>query len=65
MTVFRRQLHLGHHAMHYLCGIAAVAVIAAIILDAPVLAILGGFFCAVMMVGMVWMMVGMAVKRRH
>ena len=51
--------------MHYLCAVAVVAVIAAVVLDAPVLALLGGLFCAAMMVGMVWMMVGMAARRRR
>jgi hypothetical protein len=32
-------------------------VIAAIVFDALVLAIIGGLFCAAMMIGMVWMMV--------
>jgi len=49
--------------MHYLCGVAVVLVIAAVVLGAPVLALIGGLFCATMMIGMVWMMVGMA--RRH
>ena len=65
MTVFGRHLHIGHHAMHYLCAVAAVLVISAVVLGAPVLALLGGLFCAAMMIGMVWMMFGMAAKRRH
>ena len=65
MNVLGKHLHVGHHAMHYLCAVAVVAVIAAVVLDAPVLALLGGLFCAAMMVGMVWMMVGMAARRRR
>ena len=65
MSVLGKQVHGGHHAMHYLCAAAAVAVIAAIVLDAPVLALVGGLFCAVMMLGMVWMMVGMATRHRR
>ena len=37
MNVLGRHLHIGHHAMHYLCAVAVVAVIAAVVLDAPVL----------------------------
>lgn len=65
MSVFGKHLHVGHHAMHYLCAVAVVAVIAAIVFDAPVLALLGGLFCAAMMIGMVWMMVGMATRDRR
>jgi len=65
MSVLGKHVHVGHHAMHYLCAAAAVAVIAAIVLDAPVLALVGGLFCAVMMLGMVWMMVGMATRHRR
>ena len=65
MNVLGKHLHVGHHAMHYLCAVAVAAVIAAVVLDAPVLALLGGLFCAAMMVGMVWMMVGMAARRRR
>jgi hypothetical protein len=64
MNVAGKHLHVGHHAMHYLCAVAALAVIAAIVFEAPVLALLGGLFCAAMMIGMVWMMVGMARHRR-
>jgi len=65
MSVLGKHVHVGHHAMHYLCAAAAAAVIAAIVLDAPVLALVGGLFCAVMMLGMVWMMVGMATRHRR
>lgn len=60
MNVLGRQVHLGHHFMHGVCAVACVAIIVAIVLGAPVLALLGGLFCAAMMIGMVWMMVGMA-----
>jgi hypothetical protein len=50
--------------MPYACLLAVVAVVAAIAFEAPVLALLGGLFCAAMMIGMVWMMVGMARHRR-
>lgn len=63
MNALGKHSHAGHHWMHYACLLAIVAVIAAIVLDAPVLALMGGVFCAAMMVGMVWMMVAMA--RRH
>jgi hypothetical protein len=65
MGVSGKHVNIGHHGMHYLCALAAVAVIAAIVLDAPVLALLGGLFCAAMMAGMGWMMIGMAAKRRR
>ena len=64
MNAIGKHLRLGHHAMHYLCGVAVLLVIAAIVLDAPVLALAGGLFCATMMIGMVWMMVGMGARRR-
>lgn len=64
MSVFGKHLHVGHHTMHY-CAVALVAVIAAVVLDAPVLALLGGLFCAAMMIGMVWMMVGMGARHRR
>lgn len=64
MNALGRQLHAGHHWMHYACLLAIVAVIAAIVFDAPVLALMGGLFCAAMMVAMVWMMVAMARQRR-
>jgi hypothetical protein len=64
MNAIGKHLPSGHHAMHYLCGGAILLVIAAIALDAPVLALAGGLFCATMMIGMVWMMVGMAARRR-
>jgi hypothetical protein len=64
MSAIGKHLHLRHHAMHYLCVLAVVAVTAALVLDAPVLALLGGLFCAAMMVGMAWMMVAAARNRR-
>jgi len=63
MNALGRQLHAGHHWMHYACLVAIVAVVAAVVLEAPVLGLLGGIFCIAMMAGMVWMMVGMA--RHH
>jgi len=60
-----KQVHVGHHGLHALCALAAVAVVAAIVFGAPALALAGGLFCAAMMAGMVWMMVGMAVRRRR
>jgi len=49
----------------------ATLVVGAVLVEArtprrgtPVLALLGGLFCAAMMIGMVWMMVGMARHRR-
>ena len=65
MSTLGKNLHLRHHAMHYLCVVAIVAVIAAIALDAPLLALLGGLFCAAMMVGMAWTMVAMAARNRR
>ena len=64
MNALGKHSHVGHHWMRYACLIAVVAVVAAILLEAPVLALAGGLFCAAMMVGMVWMMVGMARHRR-
>ena len=58
--------HFHQHPFHLLaCGVAALLVVAAIVLGAPVLAILGGLMCGVMMIGMVWMMFAMASKARH
>jgi len=64
MNILGNRLHVGHHWMQYVCLLAVVAVVAAIAFEAPVLALLGGLFCAAMMIGMVWMMVGMARHRR-
>jgi hypothetical protein len=64
MQALGKHIHVGHHWMHYACGLAVVAVIAAVAFDAPVFALLGGLFCAAMMVAMVWMMVAMARHRR-
>ena len=58
--------HYAHHRLHLLgCAAAGIAIILAVSLDAPVLAIAGGLFCATMMIGMVWMMFGMASGHRH
>ena len=64
MNTLGSRLHIGHHWMHYACLLAVVAVVAAVAFAAPVLALLGGLFCAAMMIGMVWMMVGMARHSR-
>jgi hypothetical protein len=63
MNLIGKHLHSGHHAMQYLCGAAVVLVIAAVVLGAPALALVGGLFCAAMMIGMVWMMVVMGMRR--
>jgi hypothetical protein len=55
--------HLGHHYVHAACGVAALLVVAAIVFGIAPLAILGALFCGAMMIGMVWMMVAMAIKR--
>ena len=65
MSAFTKHLHVGHHAMHYLCVLAIAMGIGAAVLGAPVLALFGGLFCAAMMVGMVWMMATAALKRRR
>jgi hypothetical protein len=54
--------HLSHRYLHAGCGVAALLVIAAIVFEIAPLAILGGLFCAAMMIGMVWMMLGMATR---
>ena len=57
--------HLGQHPSHLLgCGVAGLLVVAAIVLSIPILAVLGALMCGAMMIGMVWMMIGMA-KGRH
>jgi hypothetical protein len=58
--------HFAQHPSHMLgCGVAALLVIAAIVFGLPVFAAFGALFCGVMMIGMVWMMFGMASKARH
>ena len=58
--------HFAHHTSHLLgCGLAAVLVAVAVVFNLPVIGIVGGLICAAMMIGMVWMMVSMAAKRRH
>ena len=64
MKAFLAQ-HAHHHAMHAVCGVAAIAVVAAIVFGVPLLGLVAVLFCGTMMVAMVWMMVGMAVKRGH
>lgn len=57
--------HFAEHRLHMAgCMFAAMLVIAAAVLGAPILAILGALMCGGMMLMMVWMMVGMAGKRR-
>lgn len=56
--------HFAHHRLHMIgCAAGCVAIIVAIVLGAPALAIAGGLLCATMMIGMVWMMLSMA--HRH
>ena len=58
--------HFAKHPLHMLaCGVAALLVIAAIVFGLPVFAAFGAVFCGVMMIGMVWMMFGMASRARH
>jgi hypothetical protein len=58
--------HFAEHRLHMAgCMFAAMLVIAAAVLGAPILAILGALMCGGMMLMMVWMMVGMAGKRRQ
>jgi hypothetical protein len=58
--------HFAKHPLHMLgCGVAALLVIAAIVFGLPIFAAFGAVFCGVMMIGMVWMMFGMASKAWH
>jgi hypothetical protein len=58
--------HFAQHRSHLLgCGVAGLLVVAAIVFSVPILAVFGALMCAVMMIGMVWMMVSMAAKHRH
>ncbi len=58
--------HFAHRHLHMVgCAVAAVLVIVAPAVGAPVLVVLGGLMCAVMMIGMIWMMFSMATKGRH
>jgi hypothetical protein len=58
--------HFAQHTSHlWACVAAGVLVIGAIIFELPILAALGGLLCAAMMIGMVWMMVGMTSKHHH
>jgi hypothetical protein len=58
--------HFAEHRLHMAgCLFAVVLVMAAVILSAPVLAILGALMCGGMMVMMVWMMVSTVGKHRH
>jgi hypothetical protein len=58
--------HFAEHRFHMVgCLLAALLVIAALVIGAPVLAIVGALLCGGMMVMMVWMMVGMAGHHRH
>jgi hypothetical protein len=60
MAAFRSAV--SSHYMHTACIVAAVLVLAAIVFGIAPLAILGALFCGAMMIGMMWMMVGMARK---
>jgi Flp pilus assembly protein TadB len=64
MTVLGRHLPTRHHLMFYACVGACVAVVAAIAIGFVPLVAVGAIFCGAMMVGMVWMMFSMMVKRR-
>jgi ascorbate-specific PTS system EIIC-type component UlaA len=64
MTVLGRRLPTGHHLMHYLCAVACVVLIVSIVVGFLPLVVLGAVFCGAMMVGMVWMMASMLVRRR-
>lgn len=55
----------SHHYMHAACAAAAILVVAAIVFGVAPLAVAGALFCGAMMLGMVWMMVGMAGRHRH
>ena len=58
--------HFSGHPSHLLgCGLAVVLFVMAAVLGLPVLAVLGGLFCATMMIGMVWMMVAMGTRQRR
>jgi hypothetical protein len=58
--------HFSDHRLHMAgCAFAIVLVVAAVAFGAPVFALLGALVCGTMMVGMVWMMVGMATKHRR
>lgn len=55
--------HFSAHPVHLLgCGVAGVLVAVAVVFSLPILAVIGATFCGVMMIGMVWMMFGMATK---
>ena len=58
--------HFAQHTSHLLgCVGAGLLVVAAIVFDLPILAIVGALFCATMMIGMVWMMFAMGSKHHH
>lgn len=63
MSTLRQQL--SHRYMQVGCGVAALLIVAAIVFGFAPLAIVGVLFCGAMMIGMVWMMVGMATKGHH
>jgi hypothetical protein len=57
--------HCAQHPSHLLgCGVAGLLVVVAIVFSIPILAVFGALMCGAMMIGMVWMMIGMA-KSRH
>lgn len=58
--------HFAQHTSHVMgCVAAGLLVVAAIVFELPVLAILGALFCAAMMLGMVWMMFAMGSKHHN
>ena len=57
--------HLAHNYMRAACCVAALLIVAAFVFDIAPLALLAALFCGAMMIGMVWMMFGMAGKARH
>ena len=58
--------HFASHTPHLIgCGVAAMLVAIAIVFNLPIIGILGALLCAAMMIGMIWMMVSMAAKRRE
>lgn len=54
------------HAMHLLCAVCVLAIVAGFAFGPSVmLGAVGALACAAMMGMMVWMMVGMAIKHRR
>jgi hypothetical protein len=58
--------HFAEHRSHLIvCAVAASLVVAAVVLSAPMLGVLGALMCGAMMVMMGWMMVSAAVRRHN